>query len=146
MSDSVIKDRCLYLQRSSIGCHKFQRVQPKPSLKNSSFLTHFTLGQPFTSTGRPFCLNRIIWTVTPLQGWQSPERQVFLPGNIWYLLQKTPKSASQDIFDNFSDFLIILLQVKLLLPLADPSIWIASYELCLVYKGNRILRKKVFFT
>ena len=36
--------------------------------KFSVFLTQFTIGQTFNSTGRLFCLNRLICAVPPLQG------------------------------------------------------------------------------
>ena len=40
---------------------------------------------------------------------------------------------------SFHLFLLGLLQVKLLLLLAEPSIQIDSYELCLLQKGDQVL-------
>ena len=60
----------------------------------------------------------------------------------WHWLQKVPKSAPQTIFDKFSVFRRILVQVKFLLFLTETAVRIFSNELCLLWKGDQFLWKK----
>ena len=61
--DQFLRKKCLYLERSAIGCKKSQRLHPEPFSKIFRFLIPFTTGKTFTSNGRPSCPNRFIWTV-----------------------------------------------------------------------------------
>ena len=57
-----LRDKCLYLERSSIGCKMFQRVNPEPFLEGFQFpfCTQFITGQTFSFTGQTFYPNRFV--------------------------------------------------------------------------------------
>ena len=48
-------------------------------------------------------------------------------------------------FEKFSVFWAILVQAKLSLFMSDATVRIGSNELCLLWKGGQLLRKKVFY-
>ena len=63
----------------------------------------------------------------------------------WYWLHKVPKSAPRTIFNKFSVFRGILVQVKVLLFLTKTTVWIFSNEVCLLWKGDQFLREKFLY-
>ena len=40
-SDQFLREKCFYLERSGIGCKKYQRVYPEQFLTNFQFLEEF---------------------------------------------------------------------------------------------------------
>ena len=90
---------------------------------------HFfqVFGKPKTSTGRPFCPNQLIWTVAPLQGWLSPQREVSLFVTIWCRLQKVLKSGSR-FFYSFYVYLATLLSESTPMNCASSSTLTNSQE------------------
>ena len=73
--DRFFRDKCFYLERSSVGCKNFQRVYSRTIFhKFSFFLLSFSIDQIFTFAGRLFCLNRNCGTVLFLQERLTPSR------------------------------------------------------------------------
>ena len=56
---------------------------------------------------------------------------------IWYQLEKAPKRATRTIFENFSVFWGILVEVKLLHLITEPIGRIGLNELCPLWKGGK---------
>ena len=103
--------------------------------QTSRFLKIFSIGQVFTFYDQFSRSNYFKWTVPPLKGWSISKREVYLLETIQYWLQKVPKSGSRTKFNKFIVFWGILVEAKLLLLMADPSVRISSSELCLLWKG-----------
>ena len=71
--------------------------------------------------------------------------KIFSTRNNLKWLQNVPKSVQQTVFDNFSIFRGILVQVKLLLVTIEPTVPIDSNELCLLQQGDQFLRENFLY-
>ena len=100
----VLRAKCLYLECSRSRWKSSKECSTNYFVTVLSFCTHFTIGQTFTSTRRPFISDWLIWTALLLQGWLSPFSKTWLLGMIAKLLERVPKSAPRTTFDSFEFF------------------------------------------
>ena len=96
----------------------------------SVLFTQLTIGQTFNSTGRPFFWNQFKWTCFYLERF----------GFDWKKLQKV---QFQTIFDNIWIFFIQSTIGQAFNFTGWSFSRVNSYEVCLLFKGDRILREKL---
>ena len=140
--NQFLREKCLYMKRSGIGCKKFQRVHTEPFLTSFQCFEEFQYRSNFYFLWPNLPSKLAKMNCAPLKGKPVSYKKVSLPETIWYGLQEVPKSAPRTISDIFSALWGIVLLVKLLLLITEPTVRIGSSERCLLWKGDTILIKK----
>ena len=144
--DQFFREKNPYLKRCDISCKKFQRVHREP------FFDKFSVFRAVLVLAKLLLLMTVLLSEFLKMNCASFERvtnfleKSFFTRNDLVSAAKGSKHCTPNhFFEKFSVFWAILVQAKLSLFMSDATVRIGSNELCLLWKGGQLLRKKAFY-